>query len=97
MSATFQILSIDELNLMSLPDLQAYATQVSTIILDETSTINGQQQEKDQYDYLMLISESTISGLDTEIFNNINVINANIARQNAINFTNLLNDQKISD
>ncbi len=97
MSATFQILSIDELNLMSLPDLQAYATQVSTIILDETSTINGQQQEKDQYDYLMLISESTISGLDTEIFNNINVINANIARQNAINFTNLLIDQKISD
>jgi len=82
---------------MSLPDLQAYATQVSTIILDETSTINGQQQEKDQYDYLMLISESTISGLDTEIFNNINVINANIARQNAINFTNLLIDQKISD
>lgn len=82
---------------MSLPELQAYASQVSSIIIDETSTINGQQQEKDQYDYLMLISQSTISGLDTEIFNNINVINANIARQNAINFTNLVIDQKISD
>ena len=96
MSLPFQKRTTAQLQLMSLADLQQYAIQISTLIRDDTSTITAKQRAKDQYDYLILISDSTISGINNELLVNSNLIGANLSRQTVLNNSNIAIDGLIS-
>ena len=74
---------------MGLAELQQYAVQISTLIREDTSTIAGKQNAKDQYDYLILISDSTITGINNELLVNSNLIGANLSRQTTLNTSNI--------
>lgn len=59
---------------MSVEELTAYMGQVSSLVITETSTIDGLGTVKLSYDTLINQTESTLQGLNTEILVNGNVI-----------------------
>ena len=72
MSSGPSLLDLTESQLMqmSVDELTAYMGQVSTLVLTETSTIDGLGTIKLQYDTLITSTESTLQGLNTEILIN---------------------------
>jgi hypothetical protein len=59
---------------MSLADLQLYSFRVSSIIADKTASIQADKDIQAQYEYLILNSQSTITGFTYEILQSDNVI-----------------------
>ena len=72
--STFVILTSDQLKALDASTLQLYMAEVSSLIVTQQSTIIANDMVQANYDYLILISESTMSGLSYEILTNSNTI-----------------------
>jgi hypothetical protein len=96
MSAGFVQLSDAELQQMDLSSLQAYAAQVAAIIDSESSTVTATQAIQSQYDYLILNSQSTLTGLSYDITTNSNLIIAADVKSNALVLSNTILDSTIA-
>lgn len=95
MSAGFTQLTDAQLNVMTLADLQAYARVVSTTIGLEYSSIVSDQIIQAQYEYMILTSQSTVTGIGYEIIENDNAIIAGNVRYNQLNDENITLDSTI--
>jgi hypothetical protein len=94
---SFVQLSDVQLQEMDLTSLKLYAAQVSSIISQEISSVNAIQIVQNQYDYMILDSQSTINGLGYEITTNSNLIVAGDIRSNVLVQSNALIDKTIEN
>ena len=75
----FKLLSIDVVKTWPVEDIQRYSTVVGMVILNQDSTIKGNQQAKTQYEKRIIDIDSTIESIDRKIIKNNNtLINYNI-------------------
>lgn len=81
---------------MDLPALQAYAETVSTSIGLQNEEIAAAKALQGQYDYLILTSQSTITGIQYETIANSNLMIAADIRSNAIVQSNAELDSSIN-
>lgn len=96
MSSDFVQLTDAELQEMDLASLQDYASTVSTVIGQEFSTIAAAQAIQNQYDYMILTSQSTINGLGYELTANTNLMIAADVRSNLLVASNASLDSTIA-
>jgi hypothetical protein len=82
---------------MDLPALQAYAQTVSTSIGLQNVSITSAKAIQAQYDYLILTSQSTITGIQYETIANSNLMIAANIRSNAIVQSNIILDSSINE
>jgi hypothetical protein len=62
----FKVLSETQLSGMSLEELRAYAVTVSTVIGQQTASVKEDQDTQDQFRYLIMKSDSTITGINND-------------------------------
>lgn len=96
MSISFTQLTDAQLQTMDLPALQAYAETVSTSIGLQNEEIAAAKALQGQYDYLILTSQSTITGIQYETIANSNLMIAADIRSNAIVQSNAELDSSIN-
>ena len=93
----FTLLKEAQLTGMSLDELRAYAATVSTVIAQQTASIKEDQDTQDQFAYLIMKSDSTITGINNDITKDTNIINTSNALYSSILTSNALNDSLIKD
>ena len=76
MSTNYRELTEETIKQTSLADLQIYSFTVSSVIAEKTASIQADKDVQAQYEYLILNSQSTITGFNYEILQSDNAITA---------------------
>ena len=95
MSSNYTQLSEEKIKQMSLADLKTYSFTVSSAIAEKTASIEKSKVVQNQYEYLILNSQSTITGFNYELLQTDNAIMAKLVQKNKFQDENVAYDSTI--